>query len=103
VYLPREDLDRFGISSADLAAPATSEPLRQLLAYEARRAYDYYAQSGPLVGLVAPVGRPVLRAIVGIYRALLDEIARRGFDVAAGRIGLPGWRKAAITLRSLVR
>jgi phytoene synthase len=51
--------------------------------------------------LVAPVGRPVLRAIVGIYRALLDEIVRRDYDVLAGRVTLPAWRKTAITLRAL--
>jgi phytoene synthase len=102
VYLPREDLDRFGVAPSDLAAATTSEPLRRLLAYEGRRAYDYYAQAEPLVRLVAPVGRPVLRAIVGIYRALLDEIARRDYDVASGRISLPAWRKTVITARSLL-
>lgn len=103
VYLPREDLERFGVTPAELAATATSEPLRRLLAHEGQRAYHYYEQARPLVGLVAPVGRPVLRAIAGIYRALLDEIAGRGYDVAPRRIALPGWRKAAITVRSLVR
>ena len=38
--------------------------------------------------LVDPVGRPVLRTIVGIYRALLDEIARRDYNVLDGRISL---------------
>jgi phytoene synthase len=47
------------------------------------------------------VGRPVLGAIVGIYRALLDEIARRNYNVLAGRISLPAWKKTAITLGSL--
>jgi phytoene synthase len=102
VYLPREDLLRFGVSPGDLAASRPAEPLRRLFAFEGRRAYDFYDQAGPLVRLVAPAGRPVLRAIVGIYRTLLDEIARRDYDVLAGRIALPPWRKAAITLRSLV-
>lgn len=102
IYLPREDLDRFGVTPAELSAPRPSEPVRRLLAFESRRAYDYYAQAMPLVPLVAPVGRPVLRTIVGIYRALLDEIARRDYDVLAGRIALPTWRKTAIALRALV-
>ncbi len=51
-----------------------------------------------LVPLVDPVGRPVLRTIVGIYRALLDEIARRDYDVLGGRVSLPGWRKVGIAL-----
>jgi phytoene synthase len=102
VYLPEEDLDRFGVSRDDLAAAHPCDRLRRLLEFEGRRAYDYYAQASPLSRLVAPVGRPVLGAIVGIYRALLDEIARRNYDVLDGRVALPAWRKTAITLRALV-
>jgi phytoene synthase len=43
----------------------------------------------------------VLRTIVGIYRALLDEIARRDYHVLDGRISLPAWRKIVIALRAL--
>jgi phytoene synthase len=101
VYLPMEDLERFGVSPEELKAPAPSDRLRALLAFEGRRAYDFYGESGPLIRLVAPVGRPVLTAIVGIYRALLDEIARRDYDVLASRVSLPSWRKAAITVGAL--
>lgn len=101
VYLPMEDLDRFGVSPDELKAPVPSDRLRQLLAFEGRRAYDYYREASPLIRLVAPVGRPVLAAIVNIYRALLDEIARRDYDVLAARVALPPWRKAAITVGAL--
>jgi phytoene synthase len=101
VYLPAEDLDRFGVIQADLMAPRLSESVRRLFEFEGQRAYSFYAQASPLARLVAPVGRPVLRAIVGIYRALLDEIVRRDYDVLAGRVTLPAWRKTAITLRAL--
>jgi phytoene synthase len=101
VYLPDDDLEQFGVTVEELSAPRVSGRLRDLLEFEARRAYDYYDQAGPLVGLVAPVGRPVLRTIVGIYRALLDEIVRRDFEVLADRVAIPSWRKASITLRSL--
>jgi squalene synthase HpnC len=88
---------------AELTAPTPSERVRALLAFQGQRAYDYYHTARPLIDLVEPVGRPVLRAIVGIYRALLDEIARRDYDVLAGRIALPPWRKALITLGALAR
>jgi 15-cis-phytoene synthase len=101
VYLPQEDLERFGVRPEDLSAPRVGDRLRDLLAFEGRRAYDYYDQARPLAGLVAPVGRPVLGTIVGIYRALLDEIARRDYEVLAGRVALPPRRKAGIALRSL--
>jgi phytoene synthase len=101
VYLPQEDLDRFGVSPADLAGAELTPPLRSLLAFEARRARDLYIQAKPLGRLVAPVGRPVLAALVNIYRALLDEIVRRDFDVMGPRVSLPAWRKAAITAAAL--
>jgi phytoene synthase len=101
IYLPREDLERFGVEPGELLERRPSDRVRELLAFQRRRAYDYYEKAGPLAGLVDPVGRPVLGAIVGIYRALLDEIARRHYDVLAARVALPPWRKAAITLRAL--
>jgi phytoene synthase len=102
VYLPAEDLDRFGVSRADLMRDTPVEPLRRLLAFEAERAGAYYREARPLVGLVEPLGRPVLRTITGIYGRLLDEIVRRDFDVMSDRVRLPGWRKAAIAARALV-
>ena len=101
VYLPREDLDRFGIDHAELAARRPTGRVRALLENQGERAYDYYRRCEPLVGKVDPVGRPVLLAIVGIYRALLDEIAHRDYDVLTIRVALPAWRKLAITARSL--
>ena len=101
IYLPREDLRRYGVEPAELTADRPSPAVRDLLAFEADRARSYYDRAAPLVGLVDPLGRPVLLAIVGIYRALLDEIVRRDHDVFSGRVSLPTWRKLAITLRSL--
>jgi phytoene synthase len=101
VYLPQADLARFGVSVDDLTVPHASEPLRRLLAFEGRRAYDYYDQARPLAGLVNPVGRPVLAAIVGIYHALLDRIAGRGYDVLVERVSIGGGRKAAIAMKAL--
>jgi len=101
IYLPHEDLERFKVSPDDLKLDAPRPAVRDLFEFEARRAYDYYAKANPLSSLIAPVGRPVLGAMVGIYRALLDEIARRNYNVLAGRISLPAWKKTAITLGSL--
>src|SRR5206468_2384164 len=55
IYLPRDDLRRFGVAPEDLTAAQAGEPLRQLLAFEGHRAYDYYERARPLAGLVAPV------------------------------------------------
>jgi 15-cis-phytoene synthase len=101
IYLPEDELARFSVDPQELDADQPSEGLRQLLAFEARRAYGYYGQVQELVPLVDPVGRPVLLTIVGMYRALLDEIARRDYDVLTMRVSIPSWRKVAIALQAL--
>jgi phytoene synthase len=101
IYLPESDLARFAVEPRDLDRDRPGERLRDLLAYEARRAYELYDQARELVPLVNPVGRPVLLTIMGIYRALLDEIVRRDYNVFSGRVRVPAWRKGAIAMRSL--
>ncbi len=101
IYLPQDELARFGVSPEELKAAAPTKGARALFESQAKRAYAFYEQAAPLSGLVAPIGRPVLGAIAGIYRALLDEIVRRDYDVLAGRVRIPGWRKASIALGAL--
>ena len=103
VYLPYDEMARFGVEPRDLDADQPSPALHDLLAFQAERALSYYEQARELVPLVDPVGRPVLLTIVGIYRALLDEIARRDYNVLGTRVVVPTWRKAAIALRALPR
>ena len=101
IYLPRDEMDRFGVGPDELDAGHLSRPLRDLLAFEAQRAYEYYDVARDLVPLVDPVGRPVLMTIMGIYRALLDEIVRRDYNVLTARVRIPAWRKAAIAVKAL--
>jgi phytoene synthase len=101
IYLPQDDLALFEVTAEDLLADHPSDAVRRLLEFEGRRAQQFYEAAEPLAELVSPVGRPVLRTIAGIYRALLGEIARRDYDVQSGRVALPAWRKLAIASRSL--
>ncbi len=97
VYLPAEDLDRFGVN------PSTFQPVRafhELMAFEARRAREYYDQSAPLVDLVAPSSRPSLRALIAIYSRLLDRIVASHYDVLSKRIRVPVWEKLWILASS---
>lgn len=102
IYLPQDDLAQFGVRPEDLTAPVPSDALRRLLRYQGERAYGYYAESSPLTDLISPVGKPVLRTIVGIYRALLDRMARSNYEVLQRRVSLSPMHKTAIMVRSLV-
>ena len=101
IYLPQDDMNRFGVGPHELDAERPSRRLRDLLAFEAARAYEYYDTARDLVPLVDPVGRPVLMTIMGTYRALLDEIARRDYNVLTARVSIPAWKKAAIAVKAL--
>ena len=98
VYLALEDWARFGVS------PETWEPrdrFRELMAFEASRARDYYRQSAPLVGMIDAGSRASLRALIGIYRCLLDRIVTSNYDVLERRVRVPTWEKLWVLARSI--
>lgn len=100
VYLPAEDVARFGVPLVDLRGTTVSEPLRKLLTFEAARAREYYRESAPLVNMVHPRSRASLRALIGIYSRLLEKIAAADYDVMSQRVRVPNWEKMWILLRS---
>jgi phytoene synthase len=102
VYLPEEDLERFGVSQEILRATEVSSELRELLAFEADRAREYYQESAPLIGMVRRKSRASLRALIGIYRRLLDRIVASNYEVLARRVRVPTWEKIWILLRSAI-
>jgi len=96
IYLPQEDLLRFGVSLTELSGPG----LRNLLEFEASRAQKFYAESAPLVDLIDPRSRASLRALIAIYSRLLDRIVASDYDVLSRRIRVPTWEKIWILARS---
>lgn len=88
VYLPQEDLERFGVTAKELGSGAAMEKLRPLLAFEAARAREFYTSAGKLLPLIDEVSQPALWAMVEIYRGILDRIELRQFDVYSERVRL---------------
>ena len=99
VYLPAVDFERFQVSAETLEP---RDRFLKLVEFEASRARDYYRQSGPLVAMVDARSRPSLRALMGIYRRLLDRIVASNYDVLARRIRVPTWEKLWVLGRSLI-
>jgi squalene synthase HpnC len=84
VYLPAEDLARFGVREAELGARVASPALRELLRFEVGRARELLGAGEPLVAsLPLRLGLAVAAFAAG-GRAALDAIERAGFDVLAG-------------------
>lgn len=101
VYLPQEDLRRFGYTEEDLAGKVMSPPFREMMRFEVRRARQYYESSERLFEHLSDAGKPILRAMRRIYGGLLDRIEAAGYDVYSRRISLPRVRKWGIVLRSM--
>ena len=87
VYIPAEDLARFGVRAEDLRGPLTS-PLESLLEFEAERAWRFYEEGAPLVRQVDADSRATLGALIRTYSSLLARIEERGFDVFGPRVSL---------------
>jgi phytoene synthase len=109
LYLPLEDLARFGVAEQVLLAaardPAAARPagLRELLTFEAERARSHYAAAARL--LPERDRRSMLAAeiMAAIYRAVLEAWARRGHPVGGVRTRLSKPRQLWIALRTVPR
>ncbi|MEI7030152.1 squalene synthase HpnC [Streptomyces pratensis] len=84
IYLPAEDMDRFRVTEADLAAPSAGASVRALIAYEAQRASELLEAGVPLVGSVNGRLRLLLAGFVGGGRSALGAVSAAGFDVLPG-------------------
>jgi len=102
VYLPQEDLQRFGISELELVNGDPAH-MRPLLEFEAQRARDYYRSAQDLLPLIDEDSQPALWTLVEIYRRLLDKIAASGYNVFGEKIRLSTREKLTVLARGLWR
>ncbi len=109
IYLPLEDLRRFGVTAEQLASVrderGLAEPMRELLQWEARRAEEYYESGKKLLPLIDADSRPALWVLITIYHRLLLKIKGLSYNVFSSRVSVPAYEKVAIlgwgTLRTL--
>ena len=96
VYLPQEDLVRFGVTEADLRVGEVTVPISHLLAHQCQRARQFYTAAAQAMPH-ADAHRLVAAEIMGgIYFEILQRIERRGFDVFTEVIRVPKVVRARI-------
>jgi len=81
VYVPADDLQRFGVSPQDFSQTQASQGVRELLRFEAARAWQFYEEGAALLGLIDRESRGTLWLLVHTYSALLARIESLDFDV----------------------
>ncbi len=103
IYLPVEDLVRFGVTEEALRQGRVTPPVRELLRFECRRARDYYEHAA--AGLPEVDARSLVAAEImgGIYFEILRRIEEAGYDVFSSRIRVPRPHRALIALHIWTR
>lgn len=103
IYLPREDLARFGYTPEDLAASRHNAAFLALMRFEAERARGFYAAAAQAL---PPGDRRALVAaeiMHSVYRRLLDRMVRDDFHVFGHRYSLGRLRKLGLITSAILR
>jgi 15-cis-phytoene synthase len=103
VYLPEEDLAKFGLTAAELRGAPDAARFRPLLAFEATRAREFYTSGDELIPYIAEDSQPALWVLVNIYRRLLEKIAEAQYDVFSRKVALSRWEKLRILGKGFIR
>lgn len=102
IYLPKEDLDRFGVSENDVLEGRASENFRRLMGFEAERASDYFARA--FAALPQAKRKKIVPAemMAAFYQSLLKKTCAQNFPVLERKVSLSGLEKAALAAKTLV-
>jgi squalene synthase HpnC len=103
VYLPVEDMERFGCEIDDLHEPHAGPAVRGVIAFEVARAHRLLDDGMPLIGELEGRARLGVAAFVAGGRAALQAISRAGYDVLAGPPRASRARRALVFVRTLSR
>jgi phytoene synthase len=100
IYLPLDELDRFGVSTADITSGRESDGLRQLMEFQIERALGCYRSAMDKLPAVDRAAQRPGIVMAAIYRALLEEIRADGCRVLHQRVALTPVRKLWIAWRT---
>jgi phytoene synthase len=89
IYLPAEDLRRFGYSESSLFSETIDDNFAALMKFQIERVRVMYEEAAPGIALLAPSSRYTVRLALSLYRRILEEIERNGYDVFTRRAYVP--------------
>jgi phytoene synthase len=84
VYLPQDELASHGVTEDDIASARLTPAWQALMAHQAARARGYLQEGLTLLGYLDTRSSACVGTFAGLYRATLDRIEARGFDVFDG-------------------
>lgn len=99
IYLPQEELVRFGYSEEELLNEVVNDHFRDLMRFQVARAREHFRRSRRLLPLLPLLSRPCPAILAGIYSRILDHIEARGYDVFSERVSLSSREKLFLATR----
>jgi phytoene synthase len=101
VYLPSADLDRFGVSRAQLCRRELTPAVRDLIKYEIAIARSHYEAAAPGVTMLDPASQACVRTAFHLYAGILDEVEKADYDVFRRRARVPALTRLRVAARCL--
>ncbi|GAC1579352.1 MAG: phytoene synthase [Candidatus Elarobacter sp.] len=98
IYLPAEDVHRFGYSDAKLLAGVVDDAFIELMKFQVARVRAMYEAAAPGIEMLAPSSRYTVRLALTLYRRILDEIEGNGYDVFTQRAFVPVRTKFVVAM-----
>lgn len=99
IYVPQEDLERFGVSPDDILAGRRSRRFEALMCYEIARAQAYYEDAWPGIAMLSSDSQLAVAAAAEIYRGILGKIEQNKYDVFTKRAHLSLFEKCIELIR----
>jgi phytoene synthase len=103
IYLPEDELKRFGVRETDILHGRETENFNKLMAFQAERARQYYDRAFAALPAGDRQNQRTGLIMAAIYRTVLDEIERDGYHVLNQHISLTPLRKLWIALKTRLR
>ena len=102
VYLPLDDLARFGVDRAMLERRTLKPEIKAALAYQIERVRQLQREADPGILMLDPTSRPCIRAASELYCGIVDEVEAIGYDVFTKRAKTSTARRARVAAQALI-
>lgn len=103
IYLPLDEIERFGYSEKELLAGTVNENFRRLIKFQVGRAREYFERGNQLFPLLDRRSRACPQAMAEVYMSILDKIEDANFDVLSSRVRLSKRAKFSLAARLWIR